>query len=98
MSTIDELFAPKFMEGTELTPEIEEEMAKAIGADSLKYLPIESISQCLEFDKTDLCQACIDTTYPTAAGTELYQLALNSAGTGDTSRIFDAEELTPTRT
>lgn len=98
MSTIDELFAPKFMQGTELTPEIEDQMADAIGADSLRYLPINSISECLEFSKNDLCQACIDTSYPTQAGTELYQLALESAGTGDTLRIFDAEELAPTRT
>ena len=44
MSTVSELFAPRFMEGHTLTPEIERKMAAAIGADSLRYLPLEAVA------------------------------------------------------
>jgi amidophosphoribosyltransferase len=50
MSTVTELFAPKFMDGPTLTPEIEQEMADALGADSLRYLPVDSIARCVGID------------------------------------------------
>ncbi|MGE3314668.1 MAG: amidophosphoribosyltransferase, partial [Planctomycetaceae bacterium] len=88
MSTVSELFAPKFMEGSNLTPEIERRMADEIGADSLRYLQVESISRCLEIDKRHLCQACIDMEYPTPSGQRLYQIALDASrsNTGTPSR------------
>src|SRR5208282_4269787 len=36
MSMVSELFAPRFMEGSALTPEIESQMAAEMGADSLR--------------------------------------------------------------
>jgi amidophosphoribosyltransferase len=81
MSTIDELFAPKFLKGRELTPEIEQEMADALGADSLRYLPVESIARCVDLPNESLCQACIAGNYPTPAGRKLYQLALENLQT-----------------
>jgi amidophosphoribosyltransferase len=33
-------------------------------------------------ERSSLCQACIDTNYPTPAGRELYQVALNKFGHG----------------
>ena len=92
MSTVSELFAPKFMEGTNLTRQVEREMAAAIGADSLRYLPIDAISRSVGIETHSLCQACIDTVYPTEAGRTLYQLALTKStdgtGIGD-SRTYD---------
>jgi amidophosphoribosyltransferase len=79
MSTVDELFAPRFLQGSELTPEIEERMAKALGADTLHYLPISAIARCVGKDRGALCQACIDGSYPTPAGRRLYQIALDKA-------------------
>jgi amidophosphoribosyltransferase len=79
MSTVSELFAPRFMEGSALTPEIESQMAAAIGADSLRYLPLASIARCLEQPASMLCQACIDGHYPTPAGERLYQIALHNS-------------------
>jgi amidophosphoribosyltransferase len=79
MSTVSELFAPKFMSGTNLTPEVEKEMSDAIGSDSLRYLPIEAISRSIEIEGKSLCQACINTRYPTPAGSELYQIALENS-------------------
>jgi amidophosphoribosyltransferase len=99
MSTIGELFAPKFMDGTNLTPEIEREMASAIGADSLRYLPVESIARSIGLEEDSLCRACIDTKYPTSAGRELYQLALGQAEHGDEiadSRTYDVRPLAST--
>lgn len=92
MSTVSELFAPRFMEGTHLTREIEDRMAEQIGADSLHYLPIESIARCVDLPADSLCQACIDTVYPTEAGKQLYQIALGNVGKAESEsegRTYD---------
>ena len=83
MSTVDELFAPKMLRGREMSEEVEAEMAAALGADSLRYLPVESIARALEKSPTDLCQACITGRYPTANGQRLYQIALENVGKAD---------------
>jgi amidophosphoribosyltransferase len=76
MSTVSELFAPRYMTGTEISPDIEARMARDLGADSLRYLPIEAIARCVDLPADSLCQACLNGRYPTRAGAELYQLAL----------------------
>jgi amidophosphoribosyltransferase len=78
MSTIGELFAPQFLERSDLTPDVEERMAMALGADSLRYLSLEAISRSLDLPPSALCQACLDGRYPTPAGERLYQLALDN--------------------
>ena len=75
MSTVKELFAPRFLKNGPLTLEIQEEMAQELGADSLRYLPVESISRAVGFKTSELCQACITGHYPTPCGQRLYQLA-----------------------
>ena len=80
MSTIDELFAPKFLDQGLSTEEMFAAMAKDIGADSLRYLPIESIPRAIEKPKEALCQACISGEYPTPCGQELYEIALKNSG------------------
>ena len=77
--------------GTDLTPEIEQEMANALGADSLRYLPIRSISRAIGMASDHLCQACINEEYPTPAGRKLYQLALAKSQNGveSSSRTYD---------
>ncbi|MBX7105138.1 MAG: amidophosphoribosyltransferase, partial [Gemmataceae bacterium] len=47
MSTIKELFAPRFMAGGRPTVAEQDAMAKELGADSLCYLPIESVAQAI---------------------------------------------------
>jgi len=103
MSTVDELFATQFLkQGEKLTPEIEDQMAKKLGADSLRYLPLEAIARCVDLPRESLCQACIDGLYPTSAGQRLYQVALeNSQQTdpGKQRRTYDAPAIpTVTRT
>jgi amidophosphoribosyltransferase len=89
MSTISELFAPEFLRGGDLTDEVQAEMARRLGADSLRYLPIESIARAVGFDTDQLCQACITGEYPTAAGHELYQIALRDAGLDHKTRTYE---------
>lgn len=95
MSTVDELFATQFMKrGEPLTPEIENEMARRLDADSLRYLPLEAIARCVDIPRESLCQACIDGVYPTPAGQRLYQIALDQANSspGKQRRTYDAHQ------
>lgn len=75
MSTIRQLFAPKFCPpGEELTEEMQDEMARTLGCDSLRYLPVESISRAIGIPEDGLCQACLTGEYPTPMGQKLYKI------------------------
>lgn len=76
MSTISELFAPRFLQGDRPRESSYEEMARELGADSLRYLPVESIATAIGRPADDLCRACITGKYPTPHGQKLYQIAL----------------------
>ena len=91
MSTIGELFAPNHMEDIVITPEEEQKMADEIGADSLRYLPVDALARCVGLPRENLCQACVDGIYPTPAGEKLYQLAVDARNNGDNGddRVFD---------
>jgi amidophosphoribosyltransferase len=89
MSTVQELFAPQFMHGGPMTAEVQAEMAAALGADSLRYLPVESIARAIGFDADQLCQACITGNYPTPAGQALYQIAQANATGGTGERTYE---------
>lgn len=93
MSTIDELFAPAFLGADGLTEAAQAEMAARLGADSLRYLPVESIARAIGFDSDQLCQACITGEYPTPAGQELYQIALQSVGSNGPGRTYERQEI-----
>ena len=85
MSTINELFAPQYVDaGSDVTREAAAQMAAALGADSLRYLPIASVSRAIQRPPNELCQACITGRYPTPAGTRLYDVALRNDGQGRT--------------
>jgi amidophosphoribosyltransferase len=98
MSTISELFAPRFMSGGRPMEEIYAEMAHELGADSLRYLPIESISRAVGRPDSELCRACITGCYPTPHGQSLYQIALANAqatdgsANGKTGRTYESVE------
>jgi amidophosphoribosyltransferase len=83
MSTISELFAPRFMDQRRPMHEVFAEMARELGADSLRYLPVDSIARSVGRPVGDLCQACITGRYPTACGQQLYQIALDNARAAD---------------
>jgi amidophosphoribosyltransferase len=81
MSTVRELFAPRFIQGERPTVEELNSMAAELGADSLYYLPLEAVARCIGLDEKHLCRACITGHYPTSTGEQLYQLAmLNTEG------------------
>ena len=90
MSTVSELFAPKFLNGGPLTIEVQQAMATQLQADSLRYLPVESIARSIGYTSEELCQACITGAYPTAVGQQLYEIALNNCENGGTdSRTYE---------
>jgi amidophosphoribosyltransferase len=90
MSTVKELFAPRFMKGRRPTDEEQDRMAKELGADSLMYLPVEAVGRCIGIAEERLCRACVTGDYPTPTGEQLYQLALKThAVTGDESKGGD---------
>jgi amidophosphoribosyltransferase len=76
MSTVQELFAPRFMSGDRPTVEEQNAMAAELGADSLFYLPLEAVARCIGLPEERLCRACLTGDYPTPTGERLYQLAL----------------------
>jgi amidophosphoribosyltransferase len=80
MSTIRELFAPRFMRGDRPTVEEQQRMAAELGADSLFYLPQEAVARSIGLPADQLCRACLTGQYPTPTGERLYQLALRNRG------------------
>lgn len=93
MSTVTELFAPKYLDGHSgrLTPEIEARMASDLGADSLRFLDPEAIANSVGLPAERLCQGCITGDYPTPTGQRLYQLAREKSlsPSNGSGRIFD---------
>jgi amidophosphoribosyltransferase len=76
MSTRDELVAPRFADmpdGT-LSPEAQQRLADELGADSLRYLPIDAIARAVGLSHENLCRACVTGHYPTSTGQQLYQI------------------------
>jgi amidophosphoribosyltransferase len=90
MSTIDELFAPQFLQDGALTEEAQAAMAARLGADSLRYLPVDSVARSIGLDADALCQACLTGQYPTPAGERLYEIALQQTSRGEAGRTYEA--------
>jgi amidophosphoribosyltransferase len=82
MSTVKELFAPRFMQGDRPTVAEQEAMARELGADSLFYLPLEAVARCIDMPEESLCRACLTGQYPTPTGERLYQLAMINRNNG----------------
>jgi amidophosphoribosyltransferase len=76
MSRKDELFATPFVDQPDggVSQAAQQRMAKELGADSLRYLPVEAIARSVTFAPGRLCRACITGQYPTPTGQQLYQL------------------------
>lgn len=94
MSTIDELFAPNFLEGGPVTEEVQQRMAEVLGCDSLRYLPVGAIARAIELPSNDLCQACITGHYPTEHGQRLYDIAIDNFGKDSKDRTRTYEQFT----
>jgi amidophosphoribosyltransferase len=83
MSTVRELYAPRFMSGSRPTLAEQQAMAAELTADSLSYLPLEAVARCIGIEPEYLCRACLTGHYPTPTGERLYQLALREASNGE---------------
>jgi amidophosphoribosyltransferase len=81
MSTISELFAPRFLRNSRTLVETYADMARELGADSLRYLSVESIARAVDRPADELCRACITGHYPTPCGQRLYEIAQSNAKT-----------------
>mgnify|MGYP001813537609 FL=1 len=91
MSTIDQLIGPKYfgVEG-DLSDESQQRLADDLGADSLRYLPVEALARAIDLPAGNLCQACVTGRYPTECGQHLYQIALDNRGSKvDSSRTYE---------
>jgi amidophosphoribosyltransferase len=91
MSTVKELFAPRFVKGPEPTEEEQQRMAKELGADTLVYLPLAAVARSIGLDGSQLCQACLTGEYPTPAGERLYELALRNRNGHAKTRTYEPE-------
>ena len=81
MSSIDQLIGPKYFgTGGELTDENQQQLADDLGADTLRYLPVESIARAIGKPADHLCRGCVTGEYPTEVGRHLYQIALDNRG------------------
>lgn len=94
MSTVRELFAPRFLHATKPTVEEQDAMAAELGADSLFYLPLDAVARCIGLGPERLCQACLTGTYPTPTGDQLYQLALRNRNAATNGRTYEASPAT----
>ncbi|MHB9134380.1 MAG: amidophosphoribosyltransferase [Armatimonadota bacterium] len=76
MSTRNELFAPQFTADGYAgvpTPEMQAEMARTLGVDSLRYLSVPDIAASLLTSVDTLCTGCVTGCYPTPCGKQLAQ-------------------------
>lgn len=91
MSTVDQLIAPKYFPNNgELSDDAQQRLADDLGADSLRYLPVEAIARAIGKPAEHLCQACVTGSYPTSCGQHLYQIALDNRGTQiDAQRTYE---------
>jgi amidophosphoribosyltransferase len=98
MSTVRELFAPRFMKGDRPTVAEQEAMAAELGADSLFYLPLEAVARSIGLPEDRLCRACLTGRYPTPTGERLYELALRNRANGAVNgRTYERIETAPVR-
>ena len=97
MSTVDELFAPKYLQDGILTDESQDKMAQDLGADSVRYLPVKAIARAIGFNSEQLCQACITGQYPTTGGQQLFQIAQGNIGKQDSHRTYESDRAVPMR-
>lgn len=75
-----ELFARRFADGctdSTLPENTLKEMAQSLGANSIKFLPIDTVASSIGTNKSELCMACVTSHYPTTAGQQRYELDID---------------------
>ncbi len=96
MSTLGELFAPSYLTKGYTREDLDRvsiEMAERLGADSLRYLPVQDIAPSIGMQHEHLCTACVTASYPSPAGERIYQHECARACDGRVGRAYDSEIL-----
>ncbi len=92
MSTLGELFAPDF------TPPrykgipdqaMFDAMARSLGVDSLRYLSVPDLAECLHLDLDALCTGCVTGKYPSAWGNKLIAAAKRNLRSEKQGRTYE---------
>src|SRR5947208_2819148 len=67
MSTRHELVAPHFSDlpDGQLSEDAQQRLAAELGADSLRYLPVDALARSVGLSPDRLCRACVTGQYPT---------------------------------
>jgi len=92
MSTLGELFAPRFVRrGYRGSPDeaMLKRMAQALGIDSLRYLSVPDLAECLQTDGRTLCTGCVTGKYPTRHGNRLIACAKRNVRCGKDGRTYE---------
>jgi len=92
MSTLGELFAPRFVpRGYRGRPDeaMLARMARALGVDSLRYLAVDDLGPCLQSDGSDLCLGCVTGRYPTPWGNKLLKRARRNRKNHGLGRTYE---------
>ncbi len=92
MSSLSELYAPKFVPGNyrgHLYDEDAAKMARSLGVDSLRYLSVADLARCLQLSEDELCNGCVTGKYPTPWGNKLMRQAIEDAAAGRTGRTYE---------
>ena len=91
MSTVAELLVPKYEKEPkkgEISKEVVAQIAKDLGADSVKYQTIQGLVRSISKPAKDLCMACITGEYPTPHGKKLYMKAWENFKKGVKDRTY----------
>ena len=92
MSTLGELFASKFVSRGyrgRPGPKMLQQMAEALGVDSLRYLSVDDLKPCLRMDGRQLCTGCVTARYPTLWGNKLMRRARRNLAGGKAGRTYE---------
>jgi len=92
MSTLGELYAPKFVGRNyrgKLPAAVAAKMAADLGVDSLRYLPVSDLADCIQIDPDHLCLGCVTGKYPTPWGNRLMRKAREAMKQGKTGRTYE---------
>jgi amidophosphoribosyltransferase len=90
MSTLGELFAPGYVraryDGNPRSQTLAK-MAENLGIDSLRYLNVSDLGECLGCSNDSLCLGCVTGKYPTRKGGLLMRKARAHRKKGKTGRV-----------
>jgi amidophosphoribosyltransferase len=95
MSTKKQLIAPAYSDLPDggLSAEAQQRIADELGADSLRYLPVEAIARSIGLSVNHLCRACVTGHYPTETGQRLHDrdelIMACASGAGGTVRAYE---------